>query len=131
MACQKLSKSVKIAAAKKATTIEVFNDAAFTIHKWHSNAPRLEAISESPSEEELTYPKEQLGGAQPSEGKLLGVPCDREKDTVSVVLKSDQNETTRRGVLSHLAGIYDFLGLASPVTLVGKQLYREICENNL
>ena len=56
-------------AEKKATTIEVFNDAAFTIHKWHSNAPELEAISESPSksENDLTNAKEQLGGATPSE----------------------------------------------------------------
>lgn len=29
-----------------------------------------------------------------SERKLLGVPWDRKKDTISVVLKSDQNETT-------------------------------------
>ena len=65
---------------------------------------------------------------KPSEGKLLGVPWDREQDTISIVLKSDPNETTKRAVLSHLARIYDPLGLASPITLVGKQLYREICD---
>ena len=53
---------------------EVFKDPSFTIHKWHSNVPDLEAISNSPCEEELTYAKQQLGGAKPSEGKLLGVP---------------------------------------------------------
>ena len=152
--------TVTSTAEKKATTIEVFNDAAFTIHKWHSNAPELEAISESPSKsendltnakeqlggatpseaasespfeskEDLSYAKEQLGGTKPSEGNLLGLPWDREQDTISVILKNDQNKTTKRGVLSHLAKVYDPLGLASPTTLVGKQLYRDICDSKI
>ena len=122
--------NVKVTAEKKVITTEVFEDASFTIHKWHSNVPELEAVSGS-SCEELTYAKQQLGGAKPSEGKLLGLPWDREKDTVSVILQTTQTETTKRGVLSHLAKIYDPLGLASPVTLVGKQLYRDICDEKI
>ena len=34
---------------------------------------------------------------------------------------------TKRGVLCKLGSIYDPLGLVSPVTLVGKCLYREVC----
>ena len=68
--------TVQLTAEKKATTTKVFKDAKFTIHKWHSNAPELEADSASPCEE-LTYAKQQLGGAKPSEGKLLGLPWDR------------------------------------------------------
>ena len=123
--------TVKLTVVKKVTTIEVFKDASFTIHKWHSNAPELEANSGSPWEEELTYARQQLGGAKPSEGTLLGLPWDREQDTISVILQSSHSETTKRGVLSHLAKIYDPLGLASPVTLLGKQLYRDICDCNI
>ena len=35
--------------------------------------------------------------------------------------------STKRGILSKVAKIYDPLGFASPVTLHGKQLYREAC----
>ena len=123
--------TVEITAEKKSITTEVFKDASFIIHKWHSNAPELEATSDSACEEELTYAKQQLGGAKPFEGKLLGLPWDRDQDIISVILQITQTETTKRGVLSHLAKIYDPLGLASPVTLIGKQLYRDVCEDKI
>ena len=41
----------EITAEKKAITTDVFKDALFTIHKWHSNVPDLEAISSSTCEE--------------------------------------------------------------------------------
>ena len=104
--------TVEDAKSKKAAAIEVFSDAAFEIHKWHSNTSELEALSDlQPKEEELTYAKQQLGGAKPSQGKLLGLGWDRDRDTLSVTLKSEQSETTKRGVLSHLAKIYDPLAL--------------------
>ena len=34
-------------------------------------------------------------------------------------------------MLSHLAKIYDPLGLASSVMLIGKQVYRGICDNKI
>lgn len=40
---------------KKAATIEVFQDATFTVHKWHPNASELTAENDSKSyAEELT-----------------------------------------------------------------------------
>ena len=84
--------NAEITAERKAITTEVFKDASFTIHKWHSNVPDLQAISSSLCEEELTYAKQQLGGAKPSEGKLLGVPWDREQDVISVILQITQTE---------------------------------------
>ena len=74
--------NAEITAEKKVITTKVFKDATFTVHKWHSNVPDLETISSSPYEEDLTYAKQQLGGAKPSEGKLLGVPWDREQDVI-------------------------------------------------
>ena len=124
------SGTVEIAAKKKATAIEVFRDATFTLHKWHSNAPELEAASDQ-LDQDITYAKQQLGGTDTRETKLLGLAWDREQDTLSITLKSDRSETTKRGVLSHLASIYDPLGVASPATLVGKQLFRDICDSKL
>ncbi len=54
-------RTVKETEQKKATAVEVFEDATFTIHKWHLNAPELEPISEVPTKpEETTYAKSKL-----------------------------------------------------------------------
>ena len=116
---------------KKATAIEVFQDASFTLHKWQSNAKELEASSNPQADDELiTYAKQQLGVSRPGT-KLLGLTWDKDKDTFKV--GSDKNKTisTKRNALSQLAKIYAPLGLASPTTLQGKILYREMCEINI
>ena len=112
--------------AKKAIATEVFNDATFSIHKWHSNVTELEEAGNLSPESEVSYAKQQLGGAEPHEGKLLGLPWNRKRDTISVILKAEDC-TTKRNILSQLARIYDPLGLASPTTLIAKLLYRDIC----
>jgi hypothetical protein len=97
---------------QKEKTIEVFDDAIFTIHKWHSNVPELEPKNQSPSEiSELTYAKSQLAGIEQPDGKPLGVPWDRKHDTISVTLTP--------------------LGLASPTTLTGKLVYRRTCDSKI
>ena len=117
---------------KKAATIEIFEDATFTVHKWHSNVSELEAANVSKSDsEELTLAKQRLGGPKPSEGKLLGLPWDRERDVLTMVLNVEEGNMTKRSVLSQLAKIYDPLGLASPNTLNGKLLYRDICDSKV
>ena len=115
---------------KKATAIEVFQDASFTLHKWHSNAKELEASSNPPADDELSYAKQQLGVSRPGT-KLLGLAWDKDKDTFKVGFHKDETISTKRNALSQLAKIYDPLGLASPTTLQGKILYREMCEINI
>jgi hypothetical protein len=114
---------------KKTIATEVFEDAAFTTHKWHSNESELEGDEAATRDEncEGTYAKQQLGGTENHEGKLLGLPWNREKDTLSVEM-SAADCSSKRSVLTELAKIYDPLGLVSPSTLVAKLLYREICD---
>ena len=116
---------------KKSIAEEVLEDATFTLHKWHSNAVKLEA-NEVPSVEggELTYAKEQLGTSQ-SETKLLGLTWDKEQDILKVTFRKEKSVISKRNALSFLAKIYDPLGLVSPTTLLGKALYREMCEANI
>ena len=117
---------------QKEKTIEVFDDATFTIHKWHSNVPELEPKNQSPSEiSELTYARSQLAGIEQPDGKLLGVPWDRKHHTISVTLIPDTEPVTKRNILSKLARIYDPLGLASPTTLTGKLVYRSACDSKM
>ena len=64
-------------------------------------------------------------------GKLLGLDWNKEKDTISISFPSDKAESSKRGILSKIARVYDPLGLVSPRTLAGKLLYREACDRKL
>ena len=45
----------------KTTAKEIFGDAGFQLHKWHSNAKAIEAENTTKIEEDQTYAKQQLG----------------------------------------------------------------------
>ena len=74
-----------------------------------------------------SYAKFQIG-VKTGETKLLGVPWNKTEDTIEVNFPGPIINVTKREVLGEIAKIYDPLGLASPVTLVGKMLYREACD---
>ena len=40
----------------------------------------------------------------------------------------DNQPLTKKGILSHLASIYDPLGIILPTTVKGKQVYRDTCD---
>ena len=42
----------------------------------------------------------------------------------------ESDDLTKRGMLRFLASVYDPIGLASPTLLVGKLLYREVCDSH-
>ena len=113
----------------KRETAEVFVDARFELHKWHSNVPDLETTS---SDDEPTFAKQQLENKlNRGKSKLLGIPWDKVQDTLRVVFPAETAELTKRGVLANLAKDYDPLGLVLPVMLEGKLIYREICNQKL
>ena len=56
---------------------------------------------------------------------------NKSEDTVSVVIPEDNAVQTKRGIFTKIAKIHDPLGLASPTTLVGKLVYRVVCESKL
>ena len=119
---------VEEVAEKKVKVMEIFQDATFRLHKWHSNVRELEESSDADVDaEEPTYAKQQLGSKQ-TETKLLGLPWDKTQDNLSVVTCNEKPATTKRAALSQLAKVYDPLGLVSPTTLFGKLLYCEMCE---
>ena len=113
----------------KRETAEVFADARFELHKWHSNVPDLETTS---GDDEPTFAKQQLENKlNRGKSKLLGLLWDKVQDTLSVVFPAETAELTKRGVLANLAKVYDPLGLVLPVMLEGKLIYREICNQKL
>ena len=117
---------------KKIKANEIFEDATFKLHKWHSNVKNLESDEPNSSksftdDDQSTFAKRQLGPNH-AETKLLGLPWNKTKDTLSVVTVNKEPATTKRSALSQLASVYDPLGLISPTTLLGKLLYRKMCE---
>jgi len=121
--------TVEAAKQVKETSTEVFAQAGFTLHKWHSNAAELDALSANQiSETQETYAKQQLGVPQREKGAFRGVPWDKEKDTIEVKLPAKRVQPTKTNLLTKLAKVYDPLGFASPTTLSGKLLYRKACE---
>ena len=79
------------------TMIDVFKDAQFTLHKWHSNATELETSSAS-DEQQQTFVKEQLG-VKDDETKLLGLKWNKSQDTLKVSFPEVTAEKTKRGIL--------------------------------
>ena len=114
----------------KETIASVFGEAKFTMHKWNSNYPQLESGKVVPVDEQQSYAKQQLG-VKEGESKMLGLLWNKREDLIAVVFPEEPVETTKRGILRFLAAVYDPLGIASPTMLVGKLLYREICESRL
>ena len=124
--------SVDDAAMKKVIANKVFQEGGFTLHKWHSNIPSLEdPVTTSDGVESESYAKDFVG-MKPTESKILGVHWDKRKDELGVDFatcsKLGLGEMTKRGVLKAMASVYDPLGIASPLLLTAKNIYRNVCE---
>ncbi|XP_078361896.1 uncharacterized protein LOC144646227 [Oculina patagonica] len=122
----------------KEEATEIMGEGGFQLHKWHSNIPGIEKLSNNelePPQVDSTYAKETVG-TQPHESKILGVPWDKEKDTFSINFAKalngvEKGPLTKRKMLSAINSIFDLLGIAAPVVIVGKILYSEVCLRKL
>ena len=94
----------------KQTAKEIFSEAGFELHKWHSNVKEIEAENTTVTEENQTYAKQQLGVKQ-GETKLLGLTWDKVQDNIQVSIPNDPAACTKRGILGKMARNYDPLGL--------------------
>eukprot|EP00794_Sanderia_malayensis_P016265 gene16265-biopygen13818 len=113
----------------KESAVEIFGRAQFKLHKWHSNISALEN-EDTVSNEECTYAKQQLG-VKVNETKMLGLTWNKNSDTLKVTFPREKADVTKRGILRFLATIFDPLGIASPITLSGKEVYRTTCDENV
>ena len=95
----------------------------FHLHKRNRNLP--EAEETNPTSRTFT-------AADVSMARNLGITWDDHRDELRIVLR-DQTEKEvgrtllKRKILVVINRIYDLLGLASPVTFIGKLLYSEVC----
>ena len=103
---------------------DVLSDATFKLHKWNASEKELEGDGDVVGDEKA---ESQLN-VKSSDSKLLGLAWDKISDTSTVSFPKECLSTTKRGILSKLARIYDPLGLVSPITVAGKVIYREVCD---
>lgn len=116
---------------RKELYVDYLISGSITLHKWHSNAPELDVYQSSTEDtEEETHVKQQLGSQLGTMSRILRLSWKKERDTASVEVPSKQAKlTTKRGILAKLAKICDPLGLISPESLVGKLIYRTVCDS--
>ena len=125
------------------------SEGGFTLRKWKTNDGELakelsQREGESAKEEVTTIgdpsgAQETLGAPSTTKGrnKVLGIPWDNEKDTLEFDLEKVGKEigrtslTTKRGILSTLASLFDPHGLVSPVAVSAKILFQELCLGEL
>ena len=121
--------TVEQASQRKEAATAILEDATFKLHKWASNENALEDKSDSNIDhKEQTAAKMNLGVA-PHESKILGLPWNKRDGTLSVQMANNASkEPTKRETLRQLAKFYDPLGIASPITLQRKIIYRDICD---
>ena len=107
----------------KGNSVKLFQRGGFNLHKWHSNEQALET-NDSVNENDLNFVKQQLG-TKPKETKILWY---KREDSFIIQVPNANKYPAKRNILNTLASIYDPLGFMSPCLLLGKIIYRNLCD---
>ncbi len=108
---------------------DAVSDATFKLHKWNTREKELKGdgnICEDTNGESQTFAAKQQLNVKSSNSKLLALVWDKESDTLTITFPQESQSTTKRGILSKLARIYDPLGLVLPITGEGKMILLEV-----
>ena len=79
---------------------------------------------------ELNFAKEHLE-TKANETKILGLSWDKQRNTFRGEIPIESQRLTKRNILKILASIYDSLGFILPVLLIGKILFRNLCDSRI
>ena len=79
----------------KDIAIAIFNQAGFKLHKWHSNVSILE--EKEIATDDHMYAKQQLG-VKLNETQMLGLPWNKDEDTLTVEILSEVKKLTKRTI---------------------------------
>ncbi|XP_071948930.1 uncharacterized protein [Antedon mediterranea] len=93
----------------------------FNLTKWVSNSNQLVSTLTDSGQNASTS---LFGGEQQ---RALGVHWFVKQDALGYVISPKKQPSTRRGILSVVASVYDPLGLITPFILKAKLLLRELC----
>ena len=76
------------------------------------------------------YAKQQLG-VKLNETTMLGLPWNKDEDTLAVEIPSEVKKLGKQTILQKLASIYDSFRIISPTTIIGKIIYHDVCGSKL
>ena len=62
---------------------------------------------------------------------MLGLPWNKDDDTLAAEIPSELNKLTKRTILHKLGSIYDPLRIISPTTIIRKITYCDACDSKL
>ncbi|XP_025193542.1 uncharacterized protein LOC112593380, partial [Melanaphis sacchari] len=103
--------------------INILKQSGMSLKKWSSNT--IEVLQQVPSEDQacglLSFDDETGGGT-----KVLGLQWSQRDDTFRYACQSENLITTKRGMLSLIARIFDPLGLLAPVIFLAKHLMQRV-----
>ena len=108
---------------EEATT--VMDKGGFRLHKWHSNADELGDTTIPATNQKCPTPIRHGNGNKTT--KILGIPWQKEKDTIQVSFeRCPAMPLTKLKIRAIINGVFDVLGFASPITIIGKIIFSEI-----
>ncbi|XP_063052707.1 uncharacterized protein LOC134447256 [Engraulis encrasicolus] len=96
------------------------------LHKFNSNRRNV-LTCVAPSERAETTDTLTLNPSALPEGHILGIQWSMETDTFTFNNDTKDYPSTRRGILSAVASLYDPLGFVAPFSLKGKCILQELC----
>ena len=108
----------------------IMKQGGFALHKWHSNVTSLESISNG----NVNDSDCKLSPASRTNGRILGVPWNKERDTLRIKFTpfiQVKEPITKRKILSAINSVYDLLGWACPISITAKIIFSEICLRNI
>ncbi|KAL6479012.1 hypothetical protein MHYP_G00124450 [Metynnis hypsauchen] len=100
------------------------------LHKFVSNKKEVLDIVDA-SERATTAEPLDLSLNQRPAGRTLGIQWSIENDTFSFDVDLKDQPSTRCGILSVIASLFDPLGFVAPFTLSGKLILQELCRRSI
>ena len=123
--CLKAVDSEEKAAAMIHELKDACAEGGFNLTKFTSNSK--EVIKSIPDGEALTTLDLDLDKA--CNERALGTEWSLDTDTIGFSIQPKEKPSTRRGILSTIASVYDPLGIAAPYVMVAKRLLQDLCKD--
>lgn len=100
------------------------------LHKFNSNKEDALCCID-PSERDITFKSIDLHHETAPTGRVLGIQWSTKNDAFSFNINLKEQPSTRRGILSVIASLYDPVGFVAPFILQGKGILQELCRRGI
>lgn len=124
-------------------SVSRMSEAGFRLRKWLTNSrelrEKIECVEKGKEDNgDESYAKTVLSTQQsgPKRDKILGLSWDCERDSIHfnferTAERAKQGELTKRSVLSVISGLFDPLGIFSPMSVSMKIMFQELCTDKV